>query len=76
MFPDMKAKIYELFKVDDTTGKEQDAGIQKINEDWVFVVDDNNKLDLIVCWNYKGVGFGCEQDPNWRYGKSNFLETT
>jgi hypothetical protein len=74
MFPDMKPRIYDLFKVDDKTGKDKMQQIQTINEDWVFVVDDNNKLDLVVCWNFKGVGFGCAQDPNWRYGKSNFLE--
>jgi hypothetical protein len=74
MFPQAKAKIYDVFKVDDTTGKAKMQETQTINEDWFFTVDDNNKLDLIVCWSYKGHGFGCIKDPNWRYGKSNFLE--
>lgn len=76
MFPDMKSRIYDLFKVDGTTGKDKMQEIQIINEDWVFVVDPaTNELDLVVCWNYKQVGFGCEPDPNWRYGKSNFLDS-
>jgi hypothetical protein len=76
MFPDMKAKIYSVFGVDATTSRSKMQESQKVNEDWVFVVDpETNELDLIVCWNYKGVGFGCEQDPNWRQGKSNFLES-
>lgn len=74
MFPDMKNKIYDLFKVVDSTSKDKLQEEQTINEDWVFMVDEQDQLDLIVCWNYKGVGFGCIQDPNWRYGKSNFLD--
>lgn len=75
MFPDMKNQIYELFKVDDTTHKDKLQEEQTINEDWSFVVDPKtNELDLIVCWSYKGKGLGCIQDPNWRYGKENFLD--
>lgn len=74
MFPDMKARIQDLFKVDDNTTKDRLQEEQTINEDWIFMVDENNQLDLVVCWNYKGVGFGCMPDPNWRYGKSNFLD--
>lgn len=74
MFPDMQARIYELFKVDEHTSKDKMQESHTINEDWLFMVDDNNKLDLVVCWNYKKVGFDCIPDPNWRYGKSNFLD--
>lgn len=74
MFPDMKTRIYDLFEVDDDTGKEKMQAEQTINEDWVFIVDEENKLDLVVCWNYKGVGFGCIADPNWRYDAENFLD--
>lgn len=75
MFPDMKGRIYEHFKVDDSTSKDKLQEEQTINEDWLFIVNpETNELDLIVCWNHKGVGFGCIQDPNWRYGKENFLD--
>lgn len=74
MFPDMKTQIYDLFKVDAQTSNDKMQESYTINEDWTFMVDENNELDLVVCWNYKQVAFGCIQDPNWRYGKENFLD--
>lgn len=74
MFPDMKAAIQMVFKVDDKTGKDKLQASHTINEDWVFVTAENGELDLIVCWNYKHVAFGAIQDPNWRYDGMNFLD--
>jgi hypothetical protein len=74
MFPDMKAKIYDLFKVTDASPKATMQESHTINEDWCFVPSEEEGLDLVVCWNYKKVAFGCLQDPNWRYGKTNFLD--
>lgn len=73
MFPESKAQIYELFKVDDNSTPDKMQECYTINEDWVFMLDEKDQLDLVVCWSYKQVSFGCAQDPNWRYGKSNFL---
>jgi hypothetical protein len=74
MFPDMKAKIYDLFKVDDSSPKNVMQAEHTINEDWCFVPSETEGLDLVVCWNYKKVPFGCIQDPNWRYDATNFLD--
>lgn len=82
MFPDMKTRIYNVFKVDDSTDKATMQASHQINEDWSFIPqttkdaegNDQQELDLVVCWNYKKVAFGCIQDPNWRYGKENFLD--
>lgn len=73
MFPTAKTQIYDLFKVDETSTPDKMQESHTINEDWVFMLDENNQLDLVICWSYKQVSFGCVQDPNWRYGKSNFL---
>lgn len=74
MFPEMKAAIYQLFQVDDSTAKETMQEPHVINEDWAFVKDEKGELDLIVCWNYKKTAMGAVKDPNWRYGKTNFLD--
>lgn len=73
MFPDMKAAIHQVFQVDDNTSSEKMQQSHTINEDWAFVPGDNG-LDLICCWSYKKVAFGAIKDPNWREGKSNFID--
>lgn len=73
MFPDMKEKIQKAFNVDDSTSKADLEESHVIHEDWCFVPSDEG-LDLIVTWSYKKICLGKMQDPNWRYGKSNFLE--
>lgn len=74
MFPDMEAAIYAVFNVSDSTPKAQMQESHEINEDWAFVKDEKGQLDLIVCWNYRKVAMGAVKDPNWRYGKTNFLD--
>lgn len=73
MWPEMKKAIYQVFQVDDTTPKAKMQESYTINEDWAFVPGDDG-LDLICCWSYKKVPFGVIKDPNWRYGKENFLD--
>jgi len=72
MFPDMEQKIYDTFKVTKDSDKATMQTSHTINEDWTFVPTDNG-LDLIVCWNYKKVAFGCISDPNWLPDSPNFL---
>lgn len=75
-FPDMKQKIYDTFKIDDNSSKADKQKSHTINEDWTFVPNENGEgLDLIVCWNYKKVAFGCISDPNWLPDSPNFLDT-
>lgn len=82
MFPDMEARILDLFKIADKTKRKDMSIVHIINEDWFFIpvdeTDDegNTKktLDLVVCWNYKKQALGCIQDPNWRYEGDNFLD--
>lgn len=74
MFPDMATVIKNTFKVTDQSGKASWQESHEINEDWTFVTNEDNELDLIVCWNYNQIPFGAIQDPNWRYNKTNFLE--
>lgn len=74
MFPDMKAQIYEAFGCDENTPRAKLQEEYTINEDWTFVPDEEEGLDLIVCWNYKQMPLGAIKDPNWRYGQDNFLK--
>lgn len=74
MFPDMKDVIEKTFKITDTSGAADRQESHVINEDWSFVTDENDELDLIVAWNYNKIPFGAIKDPNWRYGKTNFLD--
>lgn len=73
MFPDMADKIKELFAIDDNTPKAKLEEEHTINEDWLFVPDPQEGLDLLVVWSYKTKALGQIKDPNWRYGESNFL---
>lgn len=73
MFPEMEARILELFKITDKNDQAKMHASHEVNEDWVFVPGDDG-LDLLVCWNYKAVALGCIKDPNWRYDKENFLD--
>lgn len=73
MFPDMKAKILEVFGLTENSTKAELQKEANINEDWAFVPDEQEGLDLIVCWNYKQMYLGGARDPNWRYGQENFL---
>lgn len=74
MFPEMEAKIKEAFGIDENTPQSKYEESHKVNEDWCFKVIDG-ELDLIVTWSYKKICLGKMQDPNWRYGKSNFFKT-
>lgn len=74
MFPDMEAKIKEAFSIDDNTSKAALEECHTINEDWLFVPDEEEGLDLIVCWSVNKMYLGGMRDPNWRYGQSNFLD--
>jgi hypothetical protein len=72
MFPEMKKQIYDLFNIKDDSDRKQLQTSHQINEDWSFV-PLQGELDLVVCWSYNETALGVIQDPNWRYGKSNFL---
>lgn len=74
MFPEMKAKILELFKLTETSPKQDMQKECVVNEDWNFVVTEDGTLDLIVCWNYNKRILGCTQDPNWLYDKPNMID--
>lgn len=74
MFPDMEVVIYATFKLTKDSPKADLQMSRTVNEDWKFVVDANSELDLICAWSYNKVAFGYIQDPNWRYGKANFLD--
>lgn len=74
MFPDMKTVIEATFKITDTSGTAARQESHVINEDWSFVTDENDELDLVCSWSYNKIPFGAIQDPNWRYGKTNFLD--
>lgn len=74
MFPEMKTRILSLFNITDENDAAAMQKSQTINEDWVFINDEEGHLDLVVCWNYKERALGCIKDPNWRYGKENFLD--
>jgi len=73
MFPDMEKKIKETFGLDENTPKSKLEESHVVNEDWCFVPGAEG-LDLIVTWSYKKICLGKMQDPNWRYGKTNFLD--
>lgn len=73
MFPEMKAKILEAFGFDDKTSQSELDKECQINEDWCYVATSEG-LDLIVTWSYKKMCLGKMQDPNWLYGKDNFLK--
>jgi hypothetical protein len=72
MFPDKEKEIKEAFGLDDNTPRDKYEACYTVNEDWCFVPSSEG-LDLIVTWSYKKMFLGKMQDPNWRYGKSNFL---
>lgn len=74
MFPEMQEKIYEVFNLPEEPSYEQLEQECELNEDWCFVRDPEEGLDLIVCWNYKNEFLGGFRDPNWRYGQENFLK--
>lgn len=73
MFPEMEAKIKEVFAIDENTPKSKYDECHVIKEDWCFVSTAEG-LDLMVTWSYKKMCLGKMQDPNWRYGKENFLK--
>jgi hypothetical protein len=73
MFPDKEERIKELFNIKETSSKADYQALHDINEDWSFVTI-KGELDLVVCWSYKKEALGVIKDPNWRYGKTNFLE--
>lgn len=74
MFPDMESVIYTTFKLTKDSPKADLQMSRTVHEDWKFVITDAGELDLIVCWSYNKVPFGYIRDPNWRYGKENFLD--
>lgn len=74
MFPEMKAKILETFGLMENSPRSKFLESHEVNEDWSFT-PINGQLDLIVCWSYKKVAFGCIQDPNWNYDGENFLDS-
>lgn len=87
MFPDMKQRILDVFKITDENDRTEMLKEHTINEDWFFLSvtkkkeakedeepEEYRELDLLVCWNYNEVPFGCIQDPNWRYDKENVLD--
>jgi hypothetical protein len=74
MFPDMKKDILLAFGLDESSPKSAYQQECVINEDWTFVPDEQEGLDLIVCWNYKQMPLGAIKDPNWRYGQDNFIK--
>lgn len=73
MFPDMKAAIYEAFHLTDSSPREDFEESCTVNEDWLMVPDEKEGLDIVVCVQYNKKYFGGFRDPNWRYGKDNFL---
>lgn len=73
MFPDAKNKIYQEFGLNDNSPAEEFNKCYTINEDWSFESTDKG-LDLFVTWHYNKCLFEKIKDPNWRYGKTNFLE--
>jgi hypothetical protein len=74
MFPDMEKQIKEAFKIDNNTPKQELEQEHVIHEDWLFVPDKEEGLDLVVVWSYNGMYLGGMRDPNWRYGQTNFLD--
>jgi hypothetical protein len=82
MFPDMESRILSAFKITDKNNTQKMQEEHVINEDWFFVPvsktdEEGNafkELDLLVCWNFNKIPFGCIQDPNWRYDQENFLD--
>lgn len=74
MFPEMKETIYRVFNLPDNPSKEQlEKACDDFYEDWCFVPDPDQGLDLIVCWHYKDEYLGGFRDPNWNYEGDNFL---
>lgn len=74
MFPEMANEIKSAFGVDENTPRSKYERSYKVNEDWCFVASSEG-LDLIVTWSYKKKCLGKMQDPNWRYGKTNFIDS-
>jgi hypothetical protein len=75
MFPDKEEDIYTAFSLTkETATPEKLEEEHTIHEDWTFVRGKEG-LDLVVCWSYKKIPFGCIKDPNWNYEGDNFLDT-
>jgi hypothetical protein len=74
MFPDMKSVIEGVFKITDSSSKASRQATHVINEDWSFITNEQNELDLVCAWSYNKTAFGAIANPNWRYGKTNFLD--
>lgn len=74
IFPEMTDKIKLAFNIDENTPKAAYEASHTIHEDWLFVPDEKEGLDLVVCWSYKKQYLGAMRDPNWRYGQTNFLK--
>lgn len=74
MFPDMKDAIYTKFNLTDSSPKEDFEKPLVVNEDWLMVPDEKEGLDIVVCIHYDSMYLGGFRDPNWRYGKDNFLD--
>lgn len=73
MFPDAADIITKTFKLPVNPSRAQLEKVYECYENWMFVKTDDNQLDLVVFWQYNSTAFGAMQDPNWRYGKDNFL---
>lgn len=73
MFPDAEDVIKQAFKLPDNASRAQLEKVYECYENWMFVKTEDNQSDLIIFWQYNNVAFGAIQDPNWRYGKDNFL---
>lgn len=74
MFPDMADKLRVACGIDKNNSEQKLEECIGVNEDWCFIADDQEGLDLIVTWSYKKLLLGKTQDPNWRYGDTNFLD--
>jgi hypothetical protein len=73
MFPEQKAKIRRVFKIEDNAKLAELEEPRDVNEDWFFRVV-NGEQDLFVAWSHKKEVFGVIQDPNWLYDGENFLD--
>lgn len=73
MFPDAKNKILTEFGLKADSPSAEFDKCYKVNEDWCFEPGKDG-LDLTVTWHYDKCMFEKLQDPNWRYGKTNFLD--
>lgn len=74
MFPDMKESILEAFNLEENAPIEDMLKEYEVYENWLFVPDKTEGLDLVVFWTYKELFLGGAKDPNWLYGQDNFLD--